>query len=138
MTSRDEIDMFLSSSPPGRLHLAEGSDLFQAVMKEFNIDSGSMFEVRYNRPKKDISASERSNGTDGESRSGTFADKVNTRQKFEREHNRVRWMDEDLNKPLTMEITEDPRERLHSFSKSGEPKPILKHKATCIVIISDN
>ncbi|KAL3868117.1 hypothetical protein ACJMK2_040953 [Sinanodonta woodiana] len=138
MTSREEIDVFLSSSPPGRLHLAEGSDLFQAVMKEINIDSGSMFEVKYDRPKKDILASERSGGTVAESQSGTCAEKVNTRQKFERGHNHVRWMDEDLNKPLTMEITEDYRLRLHSFSKSGERKPILKHKATCIVIISDN
>ncbi|KAK3612290.1 hypothetical protein CHS0354_011008 [Potamilus streckersoni] len=104
-------------------------------MKEFSTDAGSMFDVKYDRPKKTPAWEE----TDTETRSKTVApeEKINISQNFECKH-RVRWMDEDLGKTMAMERKDDIRKNSDSSNKSGEPKPILKHKARCTVVVSGN
>ncbi|KAL3868116.1 hypothetical protein ACJMK2_040952 [Sinanodonta woodiana] len=94
-------------------------------MKEFSI--ASMFDVKYNNPKKTPAWEE----TDPEtgSKSAVSEEKTNISQNFEWRRHRVRWMDEDMDKPLVLERKEDIRERSDVCNKSGEPKPILKHRA---------
>ncbi|KAL3868115.1 hypothetical protein ACJMK2_040951 [Sinanodonta woodiana] len=123
----------LSSSPPGRLHIAEGSDLFKAVMEEFVIDSESNFEVKSDRTKTNTSSKRRESET--ETNNFSVCERLGTIDDYESRLRRVRWVDEDKRKPLAMELTEGSSERSDSFSKS-EVKPILKHRATCLVIVS--
>ncbi|KAK3612291.1 hypothetical protein CHS0354_011009 [Potamilus streckersoni] len=123
----------LSSSPPGRLHLAEGSDLFKAVMEEFMIDSESNFELKSERTKTNTSS--KRNGCENETNNLSFCQRLSNTEDYESRCHRVHWVDEDTRKPLAMEITEASSKRSDSFSKS-EVKPILKHRATCLVIVS--
>ncbi|KAL3868109.1 hypothetical protein ACJMK2_040945 [Sinanodonta woodiana] len=127
----------LTSSPQGRFYISEGNGACKTVEEEFNIDSVSMFEVHYNKPKK-VEVNTNINGNINGQDTTSPDERTNTLANHETKGQRVRWVDETFNIPLASETIEGSRERSNSLAKCEEVKPILKHKATCITIISDS
>ncbi|KAK3612295.1 hypothetical protein CHS0354_011014 [Potamilus streckersoni] len=139
MVDNEVEDTILSSSPMGRLHLSEGSDVFKAVMREFNVDSRFMLENKYClSTRKEASLAK--NDDDNVSNQSSASERINIREKYENPYHHVRWVDEVLNKPLVKEFKEcsdDSRERSDSLQKTEGPKPIIKSRATCFIIVSN-
>ncbi|KAL3868113.1 hypothetical protein ACJMK2_040949 [Sinanodonta woodiana] len=123
----------MNQSSPGRLHISDGFDLYKEAEKESNLNSGSMFEIKYDQQTNKTSPR---GGTDGTSLPSST--ETNGRAIPPTRRQSVHWIDEDLNKPLALDIGGHKRERSDSVSSSGEPKPILKPRVNCIVIVSNN
>ncbi|KAK3612293.1 hypothetical protein CHS0354_011012 [Potamilus streckersoni] len=134
MMGSGETKNVWNQSPPGMLHISDGFDLYKAAGQELSINSGSMFEVRYDQPTNKTSP--RDKDTDEASNPSSSAN--NKRPIPETRRQSVHWVDEDLNKPLALDIDVHKRERSDSVSSSGEPKPILKPRVNCVVIVSKN
>ncbi|KAK3612298.1 hypothetical protein CHS0354_011017 [Potamilus streckersoni] len=103
-------------------------------MREFNENSGSMFEVKNDRQRKFETNSSRDN-SEGAKNISSSVERIHIHQNGSP---RVRWVDENLKLPLALEVNEGFRTRSDSLNKPDELKPILKHKATCIVVVSNS
>ncbi|KAL3868110.1 hypothetical protein ACJMK2_040946 [Sinanodonta woodiana] len=103
-------------------------------MREFNEDTRSMFEVKNDRQRKFEENSRRDHCGSGNNLSSS-GEEIHIPQNGSP---RVQWVDEKLKLPLALELKEDFRERSDSLSKPDELKPILRHKATCIVVVSNS
>lgn len=141
------------TSPPNRPFVAEGSDLFKAVMEDFKQDASS----RLARAKVDGVLVKSNDNTD------TYRDNAkyssdNGKYMCKRclsdrtlcrcynghtkgSSHRVQWVDEIYDKPLAIEqyindIIVDPRGSPVNVTLESV-KPILKHKANCIIIVSE-
>jgi len=145
----DTLDYQLGSSPPCRPTLAEGSDLFKSIMDDFiRKDSKLTRAVVDSVIKKDNTS-----GMPDSSESAMYKGVCrrclcgNGRcvccQSSRHDPHRVQWIDEIYDKPLAMEKTiTDISPNLRSHSPLSDVhrdyiKPILKHKANCIIIISE-
>ena len=142
------LDSTLGSSPPCRPVLAEGSDLFKSVMDDFlRKDSKLTRAVVDSVIQKDRS--------DGVPRSGRGMYRNTCRRCFSPETrcvcytsskhdiHRVQWIDEIYDKPLAIEknvsditLTSGSHSALCDINRDLI-KPILKHKANCIIVISE-
>lgn len=151
----------MSSSPNTKsLLVGKGSDLFKSVLEDYIFNEARVSKIEFERYKskqqnknKDCEEHARSRRCESCQAVVAFC-KCKYYNGSERKFgHRVHWADEVWNKPLTTTSTgadsdnEDSlndvdghghtREKLvHSF-RHAMPKPILKHKATCIVIVSD-
>lgn len=136
----------LSSSPGSKSAGADGgSDLFKKVLEDYVLDQStriSKYEFdRYSKSKYHKSSEEHTASKRCEScQAVTAFCKCDLYHGQERTvGHRVHWADEVWNKPLQTAIDDDKMEceaDTHGLSHT-EPKPILKHRATCIVVVSD-
>ncbi|KAL4236323.1 hypothetical protein ACF0H5_004710 [Mactra antiquata] len=134
------------SSPPNRPFVAEGSDLFRAVMEDFRQTSDSKLSraiVDNVLTKKNDEENNKNNSRTSNSYlckrclidtslcrcySGRSKDAIN----------RVQWIDQIYDKPLAIEQSEQDKGRCSPLTRQTDfVKPILKHKATCIIIVSE-
>ncbi|KAH3850505.1 hypothetical protein DPMN_092917 [Dreissena polymorpha] len=140
-------------SPPNRPFLAEGSDLFRAVMEDIKEDSNS----RLSRAVVDKTSRACCRDSVGDSLTST-ASEDSAKYMCKRclsdsalcrcyqglnkgAVHRVQWVDEMYNRPLAIEqciseLDSEGRVSPVNVSSMNSIKPILKHKATCIIIVS--
>ncbi|KAK3612297.1 hypothetical protein CHS0354_011016 [Potamilus streckersoni] len=105
-------------------------------MNELNEDCKSMFVVKIDRANK-FETNSRRKSSNGEEKFSSCVERISVHRNSENGSPRVRWVDENLKLPLALEINEDYRARSNSFSKPDKLKPILRHRATCIVVVSN-
>ncbi|KAL3868112.1 hypothetical protein ACJMK2_040948 [Sinanodonta woodiana] len=130
-------DTSLSTSPLGRLHLSEGSDVFKAVMREFCVGSRSMLD-NTNGPltRNEASLSKKSYDDDALNPSSA-CERKHIIETYESICPHVRWVDEVLNMPLVNKCSDDSRERPDHLGKTEEPKSILKCRAPMCGMVSN-
>lgn len=141
------------SSPPNRPFVAEGSDLFRTVMEDFKQDTSSSRlanAVVDSMISKSHSSSDSTSNDGKRSSSGNYTCKRclsdRTLCRCYKGHekgsvHRVQWVDEIYDKPLAIEqcisdISFDSRCSSDNITIDSV-KPILKHRANCIIIISE-
>lgn len=137
-------DGTLGSSPSCHSVMAEGSDLFKKILDDYVLE-----ESRVSKAEMDRYHSAKSKRTmeDSYSRRCERCQSVITLCKCdlygssrEREFgHRVHWADEVWDKPLTTNLDNDHTLSLSELDREAKhlPKPILKHRATCIIIVSE-
>lgn len=135
------------TSPPNTPFVAEGSDLFRAVMEDFRQDNRLSMAVVDVRMKKNIdkcSSADDKNTCRNYLCKRCHSDRTLCRCYQEKSKSaipRVQWIDEIYDKPLAMEqtITDSPPEGRASpiCQNTDYVKPILKHRANCIIIVSE-
>jgi hypothetical protein len=143
-----DTDVSFGSSPPNRPFVVEGSDLFKAVMEDLHQDSRLTREVvdDVSTPSTDKTRCEEvrnigNNYLCKQCLSNTKLCSCYRKDGSQCTNNRVQWIDELYDKPIAVEKTisdfpqEGPIEPKTCFEKNV--KPILKHKATCIIIFSE-
>lgn len=150
----------LGSSPGSKV---SGSDYFKSVLQDYIFNEARVSKIEFERYKskqqnKNKNCEEHAKSRRCESCQAVMAfckcDMYNgSERKF---GHRVHWADEVWNKPLTTQLVnnhsdsdtdlDEVDEHTHTDDKIGHlerkyshtmPKPILKHKATCIVIVSE-
>jgi len=146
------------TSPPNRPFVAEGSDLFRAVMEDFKQDTTSNNRLA-NAVVDSVLAKSNDNSNDsqtngkGSTTGGKYmckrclSDRTLCRCYKGHEKgaiHRVQWVDQIYDKPLAIEqcisdISLDSLDQRCSPENMtlDSVKPILKHKANCIIIISE-
>lgn len=135
------------TSPPNRPFIAEGSDLFQAVMEDLRQDAksklcGAVVDV-VSRNSKGSSSANEDNYTRRYLCKRCLSDLALCRCSQDNSRtsiHRVQWVDELYDKPLAVEhtLTELPSGRLSPANHTSDSvKPILKHKANCIIIVAE-
>lgn len=134
------------TSPPNRPFIAEGSDLFRTVMEDFRQDSRLSHAIVDNvmTPKcESDSHTTNTRNTSSYMCKRCLSDRTLCRCCSDRSkhvNNRVHWVDQMYDKPLAIEqtITDLKDGRCSPVTRQTDyVKPILKHKATCIVIVSE-
>ncbi|KAH3850509.1 hypothetical protein DPMN_092921 [Dreissena polymorpha] len=142
--------------------VSKGSDLFKTVLEDYIFDETRISKTEVDRYKSRQNRSDKHDENHVKSRRCEVCQSVMAFCKCELYHerqrkfgHRVHWADEVWNKPLTTlfqelhveddvtsssDVTDDPRDK-SVCRKNGLahslPKPILKHRPTCIVIVSD-
>ena len=139
----------LSSSPGSKSNVASGgSALFKTVLEDIVLDtktriSKSEFERYKSRQQnKDKNCVDHTVSRRCEScQAVTAFCKCDLYNGHERKFgHRVHWADEVWNKPLMTVFCDDDNTDSDNDTHEGshsDPKPILKHRATCIVIVSE-
>lgn len=137
------------SSPPNRPFVAEGSDLFKAVMEDIRQDCSSrlcnaVVDVMTKKSSGKDNTTDDSNITRKHLCKRCMCDRTMCRcgQDSSRSAlHKVQWIDELYDKPLAVEQTisdQPPEGRVSPLNISRDQvKPILKHKANCIIIVSE-
>ena len=140
-------DSELSSSPSNR-SVDLGSDLFKAVLSDYFLEC----KTRISKAEYDRYQAKKDQKKDDEdhvvSKSCVTCQNVLALCKCDVDHydgveqklgQKVHWADEVWKRPLITIFDDDsPSERLSDVQKTvRNPKPILKHKATCIIIVSE-
>lgn len=142
------------TSPPNRPFVAEGSDLFRAVMEDFKQDStssrlanavvDSMFSKSHDNSNNSSNNGKMSSANGKYMCKRCLSDRTLCRCYKGHEKgsvNRVQWVDEIYDKPLAIEqcisdISFDSRSSPINVTMDSV-KPILKHRANCIIIVSE-
>lgn len=145
----DDAELIVSfgTSPPNRPFVAEGSDLFKAVMEDLRQDSKlsrAIVDVVSKSGRDKVSSADDKNTSRRYLCKRCLSDRTMcccSKDDSKSAIHRVQWIDELYNKPLAVEqtISDCPLEGRISPSghNADNVKPILKHKATCIVIVSE-
>lgn len=148
---QDFEDTFGSSvtfgtSPPNRPFVADGSDLFKSVMQDFKQEnrlSEAVVDKVMVRKQKSLGKTETCLTTQNYLCRRCLNDATMC-QCFQNNSkdgiHRVQWIDEIYDKPLAMEQSVKETYEFSSVSitpRRDNVKPILKHKANCIIIISE-
>lgn len=135
------------SSPPNRPFVADSSDLFKAVMQDFKQESrlsNAVIDITY-------ATKHYSQDKTGEyiTTQGYWCQRCHDNASLCRcfqnssklDLHRVQWIDELHDKPLALEQsvrgTGEVCSSSHITQRRDSVKPILKHKANCITIISE-
>lgn len=134
------------SYPVEKNNVPEGSDVFRSVMKEFHntCDTTSTLsdtDHRYLYESLESDSEDESNAhscANRQSRKIKMASSLPDRwdNKSDRSCNsphRVQWADECNEKSSSKEIQCDK----NNTRRKSSPKPILKHKVNCVIIVSD-
>lgn len=143
----NDSSVSFGSSPPNRPFVAEGSDLFRSVMDDLRQDNKLTHAVVDVRSKADRDKTYREeehkvrrNYVCKRCLSDTDLCRC-VQDNSKCAINRVQWIDELYDKPIAVEktITDSPLEGILApkTRDSDNVKPILKHRATCIIIVSE-
>lgn len=134
----------LGSSPSVRSVIAEGSDLFKKILDDYVLDESRVSKAEMERYKK---TKGKKDLEDSFSRRCERCQCVITMCKCNlygssRERvfgHRVHWADEVWDKPLKTYVDSDHALELPDAVTVAKrlPKPILKHRATCVIIVSE-
>lgn len=153
--SDDDSDGSLSSSPTSRgVFASKGSDLFKAVLDDYVLDESRVSKVEFDRYKLKQQTKDNNKEEHAKSRRCDICQAVIAFCKCNQYHgrgrefgHRVHWADEVWDKPLTTIFPASNGECVNAAQSTctqtcGQaehrlPKPILKHRATCIVIVSN-
>ena len=137
-------DGTLGSSPSSQSMMAEGSDLFKKLLDDYILEEGRVSKAEMDRYR--TAKSKRTVDDDYSSRCDRCqsvmtlckCDLYGSSREREFGH-RVHWADEVWDKPLTTDMDYDftlPLTVTETDVKRAR-KPILKHRATCIIIVSE-
>lgn len=144
-----ESSVSFSSSPPNRPFVADGSDLFRAVMEDLRQNSKLSHAIVDVMSKSDRGKSSSKDDNDKNTSrrylcKRCLCDRTMCRCSNDNSKSaihRVQWVDETYDKPLAVEQTISDFQaagRVSPISQNADSvKPILKHKATCIIIVSE-
>lgn len=139
MLDFEDCDGVSETTLPNRSNLAEGSEHFRSVMKDFLQEHQSSKSNSRDSDKinSDIKAmSDLCTSCLGM----TFACKCRTRRTDKRVINRVQWADETCDGPLTKEHKISTGSSLlcsPRLEETNNIKPILKHKTNCIIVLAE-
>lgn len=136
----------LDSSPSTTAVIAEGSDLFKKILDDYLLDESRVSKAEVNRYKN--KKGKRDLEDSFSQRCGRCQSVINmckcklygSRRERVFGH-RVHWADEDevWDKPLITYVDDDHELALAESDGVARrlPKPILKHRATCVIIVSE-
>ena len=134
-------DELLGTSPPSRPNLAEGSELFRSVMEDFIHDQQLSRNDNRDGVKIEPQTGVKSNSNlCRRCLSVTIACKCKHAQRDRRSPHRVQWADETCDRPLAKRLEIDcdsPMSCSPPLELTETVKPILKHRANCIIIIAE-
>lgn len=134
------------SSPPNRPFVADGSDLFKSVMQDFKqenrLSKAVVDKVMVRKQESMVKADACTKHQNYLCRRCLSNDTLCRcfQNHSKNVTHRVQWIDELCDKPLAMEQS---FKETYEFSsppitpRRDSVKPILKHKANCIIIISE-